>query len=120
VDVGVPVKLVADLAVGSVIPDIDVVLVGADSVLADGSLLHKVGTKNIATAANERGIPFYSACETVKFSTDDFLGIQVQTSNDLFDVTPSRYVSKYLTETGAVEAREVESRIRLMLNEIYP
>ena len=120
VDVGVPVKVVADLAVGSVIPDVDVVLVGADSVLTDGSLLHKVGTKNIATAANERGILFYSACETAKFSTADFLGIQVQTSNDLFDVTPSRYVSKHITETGAVETHEVENRIRLMLNEIYP
>ena len=115
-----PVKLVADLAVGSIIPDVDVVLVGADSVLSDGSLLHKAGTKNIATAANERGIPFYSVCETAKFSTDDFLGIQVQTSNDLFDVTPSQHVSKYITETGVVETGEVETRIRLMLNEIYP
>ena len=80
VDVGVPVKLVADSAVDSVMPDVDVVLVGADSVLADGSLLHKVGTRDIATAAHERGIPFYSVCETAKFSTADFLGEPVQTS----------------------------------------
>ena len=119
VDVGVPVKLVADSAVDSVMPDVDLVLVGADSVLADGSLLHKVGTRYIATAAHERGIPFYSVCETAKFSTADFLGEPVQTSN-LFDVTPSQYVSKYLTETGVVEPREVESRIGLMLREIYP
>ncbi|MGD0175857.1 MAG: NUDIX domain-containing protein [Candidatus Bathyarchaeia archaeon] len=119
VDVGVPVKLVADSAVDSVMPDVDLVLVGADSVLADGSLLHKVGTRDIATAAHERGILFYSVCETAKFSTADFLGEPVQTSN-LFDVTPSQYVSKYMTETGAVEPREVESRIGLMLREIYP
>jgi translation initiation factor 2B subunit (eIF-2B alpha/beta/delta family)/8-oxo-dGTP pyrophosphatase MutT (NUDIX family) len=118
VDVGVPVKLVADSAVDSVMPDVDLVLVGADSVLADGSLLHKVGTRDIATAAHERGIPFYSVCETAKFSTADFLGEPVQTSN-LFDVTPSQYVSKYMTETGVVEPREVESRIGLMLREIY-
>jgi len=120
IDAGVPVKLVADSVVGSVMPDVEVVLVGADSVLADGSLLHKVGTKGIAAAAHERGIPFYSVCETAKFSTADFLGEPVQSSNDLFDVTPNQYVTKYVTETGVVEPREVDSRIRLMLREVYP
>ena len=120
IDVGVPVKLIADSAVDSVLQDMDIVLVGADSVLTDGSLLHKVGTRGIAAAAHERDIPFYSACETAKFSTADFLGEPVQTSNDLFDVTPSQYVSKYVTETGALEPREAENRIRLMLRQIYP
>ena len=120
IDAGVPVKLVADSVVGSVMPDVEVVLVGADSVLADGSLLHKVGTKDIAAAAHERGIPFYSVCETAKFSTADFLGEPVQSSNDLFDVTPNQYVTKYVTETGVVEPRKVDSRIRFMLREIYP
>jgi translation initiation factor 2B subunit (eIF-2B alpha/beta/delta family)/8-oxo-dGTP pyrophosphatase MutT (NUDIX family) len=117
---GVPVKLVADSAAGSIIPDVDIVLVGADSVLKDGSLLHKVGTKSIAAAAKERGIPFYSVCESMKFSTANFLGEAVQASNDLFDITPSHDVSEYITETGAVEPSEVENRIRLMLKEIYP
>ena len=120
VSLGVPVKLVADSAAGSVIPDADVVLVGADSVLTDGSLLHKVGTESIAAAAKERDIPFYSVCESMKFSTADFLGERVQASNDLFDITPNHDVSEYLTETGAVEPSEVENRIRLMLKEIYP
>ena len=117
---GVPVKLVADSAAGSVVPGVDIVLVGADSVLKDGSLLHKVGTKTIAAAAKERGIPFYSVCESMKFSTADFLGEPVQASSNLFDITPSNNVSEYITETGAVEPSEVESRIRLMLKEIYP
>lgn len=117
---GVPVKLVADSAAGSVIPGVDIVLVGADSVLKEGSLLHKVGTKSIAAAAKERGIPFYSVCESMKFSTADFLGEPVQASNNLFDITPSHNVSEYITETGAVGPSEVENRIRLMLKEIYP
>jgi ribose 1,5-bisphosphate isomerase len=120
VDVGVPVRLIADSKVGSVISDVDVVLVGADSVLADGSLVHKVGTRNIATAAQKGGVPVYSACETTKFSTTDFLGEPIPISSSLFDITPSQYVSRYLTETGVVEPSEVESRIRLMLREVYP
>ena len=120
VHVGVPVKLVADSAVESIITDVDLVLVGADSVLTDGSLVHKAGTRNIATTANEREIPFYSACETTKFSTSDFLGERVETSGTLFDVTPSKYVSKFITETGLVEPRDVEASIRVMLRKIYP
>jgi ribose 1,5-bisphosphate isomerase len=120
VQVGVPVKLVADSAVESIISDVDLVLVGADSVLADGSLVHKVGTKNIANAANGRNIPIYSACETAKFSTGDFLGERVETFGTLFDVTPGNHISKFITETGLVEPREVEGRIRVMLREIYP
>jgi translation initiation factor 2B subunit (eIF-2B alpha/beta/delta family)/8-oxo-dGTP pyrophosphatase MutT (NUDIX family) len=120
VNIGVPVKLIADSALGSIISDVDLVLVGADSVLTDGSLVHKVGTKYIAAGANEREIPFYSACETTKFSTADFLGEPAQPSEALFDITPSKYVSKFITETGAVEPREVEARIRVMLREIYP
>jgi len=120
VDIGVPVKLIADTAVGSIIPDVDLVLVGADSVFTDGSLVHKVGTKKIATAASDREIPFYSTCESIKFSTANFLGEPAEISTTLFDVTPSKYVSKFITETGAVEPGEVERRIRVMLREIYP
>ena len=119
VEFGIPVKLVADLAVGSMLPDVDLVVVGADSVLADGSLLHKVGTKNIAIAAHELGIPFCSVCQTTKFSTADFLREPVHPSG-MFDITPSEYVSKFITEGGSVEPREVEGRIKLMLREIYP
>lgn len=117
---GVPVKLIADSAVDSIISDVDLVLVGADSVLTDGSLLHKVGTKSIAGLAYERKIPLYSCCETIKFSTADFLGESTQSPGPLFDVTPHSYVSRFITETGAMEPREVEARIRLMLKEMYP
>lgn len=120
VEFGIPVKLIADSAVGSVIADVDVVLVGADSVLVDGSLVHKIGTNSIARVASEREIQFYSACETTKFSTADFLREPAPASQTIFDLSPSKYVSKFITEAGPVEPREVEGRIRLMLREIHP
>ncbi len=120
VGLGVPVRLVADSAVASIIPDVNLVLVGADSVLADGSLVHKVGTKAIATDASERRIPVYSVCETTKFSTADFLREPLPPLNPLFDVTPSNYISRFVTESGLVEPTEVEGRIRTMLREMYP
>jgi translation initiation factor 2B subunit (eIF-2B alpha/beta/delta family)/8-oxo-dGTP pyrophosphatase MutT (NUDIX family) len=120
VGLGVPVTLTADSAIGSIIPNVDLVLVGADSVLTDGSLLHKVGTKNIADIAIKRKIPFYSVCESIKFSAANFLGEPVQGSTDLFDATPSQNVSQYITESGVFAPNEVEGVIRQMLKEIYP
>lgn len=120
VQIGVPVRLVADSTVEAMISDVNLVLVGADSVLKDGSLLHKIGTRNIAAKANERGIPLYAVCETMKFSTADFLGEHIQASETLFDVTPSKFILKFITEDGPIEPREVEGRTRLLLSEMYP
>ena len=120
VNFGVPTKLVADSAIGSIMSDVDLVLVGADSVLEDGSLLHKIGTKSIAAEANERGIPVYSVCGSLKFSTADLLGERPHYSEALFDITPKEHVSKFITESGLVHPREVEGHIRLMLKEMYP
>jgi translation initiation factor 2B subunit (eIF-2B alpha/beta/delta family)/8-oxo-dGTP pyrophosphatase MutT (NUDIX family) len=120
VALGVSVRLVTDAAVGKLIQDVDLVLVGADSVMKDGSLLHKIGTRPIAAAANERNIPVYCVCETTKFSAADLLGEPAQYSEELFDLTPANFISKFITEAGTMEPSDVEDRIRVMLNEMYP
>jgi translation initiation factor 2B subunit (eIF-2B alpha/beta/delta family)/8-oxo-dGTP pyrophosphatase MutT (NUDIX family) len=116
---GISVRLVADSAVHSIIPRANLVLVGADSVLKDGSLIHKTGTGNIATAAKKYGISFCSSCETAKFSTQDFLGEHPTIPQDLFDLTPAESVSNYITEYGQVEPVGVEKLMRNMSKEIY-
>jgi ribose 1,5-bisphosphate isomerase len=120
IGLGVPVRLVADSAVDSVIPDVDLVVVGADSVLADGSVVNKIGTSKISKLARERGIPLDVVCESAKFSTMDFLGEPVHIEEMLFDRTPSEHVSNIVTETGLVEPRKVEANIREMLSQLYP
>lgn len=120
INLGIPVRLIADSAVSSVIADIDFMFVGADSVLADGSVVNKIGTSGIAKAANERGISCYVVCETAKFSTQNFLGERVKISQALFDVTPSKYISAIVTEEGPIESQQVVERIRKMLSQLYP
>lgn len=117
---GLSIKLIADSAVESAIPSIDLVLVGADSVLADGSVINKIGTKRIAGAAHEKRIPVHVVCETAKFSALDFLGEPSKIAETLFDVTPNKHISKIITETGSIETREVEQEIRKMLSQLYP
>jgi translation initiation factor 2B subunit (eIF-2B alpha/beta/delta family) len=56
----------------------------------------------------------------MKFSTADFLGEPIQASSELFDVTPSQYVTQYMTEIGPFEPGEVQERIRVLLKGVYP
>jgi len=119
ITLNIPVRLVADSAVHSVIPRANLVLVGADSVLKDGSLIHKIGTGNIAIAAKKYGIRFCSSCETLKFSAQDFVGERPTFSADVFDLTPTEFVSNYITQDGEVEPGSVEKRVMDMQNEIY-
>ena len=115
----ISVTLIADSAVNSILQEIDLVLVGGDSVLRDGSLVHKVGTRDISTAAKEYGVPVYGACECIKFSAQDFLGERPENS-PLFDLTPPEFMSGYITEEGELAPACVEDRIRSLQKEIYP
>ncbi len=115
----IPVRLIPDSVVDSIISHVNLVLVGADSVLKDGSLIHKIGTRNIAVAAKRNGIPFFSSCETAKFSTQDFLGERPTIPQGLFDLTPAEFVLNYVTEGGQAEPRGVDKFMKNMLKEIY-
>ena len=113
---GVPTTYVTDAQMGLFIAEADAVLVGADSVLADGAVVNKAGTYLLALAARDRGIPFYVCCESFKWraagqlppeleemasaelETPDWAGVTVR--NVYFDLTPARLVSAWIDETG--------------------
>jgi ribose 1,5-bisphosphate isomerase len=63
----IPTTVVADSAGPSYVKEADAVVVGADSILRDGSLVNKVGTQSLARAATEVGKPLYVVCESLKF-----------------------------------------------------
>jgi len=120
---GLRVTLIADAAVASFMGEADAVLVGADGVLADGSIVNKVGTKLLALAAADEGAPFYSVCTTAKFDVMSLLGRQpvieeeepsefaevpgVEVGSPLFEATPARLVTSIVTERGAMGPEEV-------------
>ena len=120
VGLGVPVKLIPDASVDSIISNVDVVIVGADSVLRDGSLIHKTGTNHIATTAHKSGIPFHSTCETLKFSARDFLGETPEFNKSLFDLTPPEHISSFTTEIGKLEPGRINERLKEFVKKIYP
>lgn len=77
------------------------VLVGADAVLRDGSVVNRRGTRGIAQAAADIGRPVYIASESLKFDTRfDASTWHDPRETDLFEVTPSGLVTTVVTERG--------------------
>jgi len=128
---GLGVTLIVDSAMGYLMRNVDVALVGADSILADGSVVNKVGTYLMALAARENGVPLYAVCETSKFSVASLTGQGarleegepgevaeglegVEARNIYFEVTPSRLVNRVVTERGALSPEGVMGYVREM------
>lgn len=113
---------------------IDLVLVGADRVAANGDTANKIGTYTMAVLAKENKIPFYVSADssTIDFKTsngqkikieersgleiiDDFrlLGERishqdVKTLNPVFDITPARYITGIITEFGIFKPSQIK------------
>jgi len=123
----IPVTLIADGASALLMSrgEVDLVLVGADRVAANGDTANKVGTYPLAALAQRHGIPFYVACplSTIDISLEHgglipieergpeevtgFGGARwapqgVRVLNPAFDVTPAQLVTALITERGVV------------------
>jgi len=64
----IPCTVVLDSAMGYVMDEIDIVLVGAEGVVENGGIVNKMGTNALATCALANGKPFYVAAESYKFA----------------------------------------------------
>ncbi|MEM1516001.1 MAG: ribose 1,5-bisphosphate isomerase [Thermofilum sp.] len=136
-EAGVDVTLIPDSAVRSVMREVDKVIVGADAVAANGAVVNKIGTSLIALAASERGVDFYVAAETYKFSPYTVVGELVvieerspsevveesfirahprlAVRNPSFDVTAPEYITAIITEVGLIPP----TAAAIVLEEVY-
>jgi methylthioribose-1-phosphate isomerase len=115
---------------------IDLVVVGADRIAANGDFANKIGTYSVAVLAKAHGIPLYVAApiSTVDLNTPDGSGIPIEERparevthvgptriapegakirNPAFDVTPHEYLTAIFTERGVCEAPFSESLRRV-------
>ena len=124
---GVPFKVIVDGASGHFMRTlgVDLCVVGADRVAANGDTANKIGTYNLAVVAHENGVPFYVAAPTTTIdmatATGDEIEIEerpsrevthvgdwqitpddVAVGNPAFDVTPAQYITAIITEKGVV------------------
>ncbi len=122
---GIDHTLIADVAAASLMGrgEVDVVVVGADRVAANGDVANKVGTYSLAVLAHHHNVPFVVAAPltTVDLTTPDGAAIVIEerdprevtsvgdvrtaprgtpARNPAFDVTPAALVSAIVTERG--------------------
>ena len=115
---GLEVEVVPDGALPGEAAGARAVLVGADQVLADGSVVNRCSTFPLALAALRARVPFYVACQRIKLAGAPraeieqapafFSGLPegVRGRVPLFDVTPPDLVSGVFTESGRLEPDE--------------
>lgn len=125
---GIPVTLEADAAAGHLMSrgEVDLVIVGADRIAANGDVANKIGTYALAVLAARHGLPFYVAapCSTFDLTLADGAAIPIEeraadevtgfrdlrwaprgvaVRNPAFDVTPAELVSAIICERGVIE-----------------
>ena len=136
---GIDTTVITDNMAGALmrLGQIDLVVVGADRIAANGDVANKIGTYSVAVLARQHDIPFYVAAplSTIDLQTADGSGIPIEergarevthvgttritpegarVRNPAFDVTPAAFVTAIVTERGVVRAPYTESLSGLM------
>ncbi len=99
---GVRARCVRDGTADRALARADLLVVGADAIEKDGTLVHKVGTRRLARLARKAGVPFVVVAGTSKWVP---LGGVPRKLPPLFDRTPAGLVSAYWTDRGVVPGR---------------
>jgi methylthioribose-1-phosphate isomerase len=124
---GIPVTVIADVMAGSLLAsgDVDVVVVGADRIAANGDVANKIGSYPLAVLAHEHEVPFVVAAPTSTIDLDTPSGSAIPVeerpgdevlviageriaptgvgaANRAFDITPARLVTAIVTENGVL------------------
>ncbi|CAB3363375.1 Hypothetical predicted protein [Cloeon dipterum] len=126
-DLGVECTYLLINQVNFIMPRVQLVLLGAESMLANCSMVGPAGSAQIACVANSQGVPVYACCETSKFSYDshqgsffkqnelepEFLAPQLKNMPYMSqcslrcDVVPERFISAIITEVTILPCSSV-------------
>ncbi len=133
----IPHAIIADNAAGLYMNrgDIDLCIVGADRIAANGDTANKIGTYEKAVLAKENGIPFYVAAPLMTFDFKTKSGKQIpieersseevsyandgthrvpisnlssKVKNPGFDTTPAKYITGFITEKGIIKPSQLK------------
>ena len=142
---GIDTTVITDSMAGSLMYDgqIDLVVVGADRIAANGDVANKIGTYGVAVLAQAHQLPFYVAApvSTIDLATPDGSQIPIEernprevthvgsaqltpeaaeVRNPAFDVTPHRYVSAIITDRGVCRPPYADSLRRVVQEAAQP
>jgi methylthioribose-1-phosphate isomerase len=134
----IPVTLITDSMAGHLMQrgQVDLIVVGADRIAANGDVANKIGTYTLAVLAARHGLPFYvaaplstidrdvpdgasipieerAAAEVTGFRAERWAPDGVAVANPAFDVTPAALVTGLITERGVVAPLDAPGLRRL-------
>jgi methylthioribose-1-phosphate isomerase len=135
---GIPCTLITDNMAGHLMScgEVDVIVVGADRIAANGDTANKIGTYPLAVLAKRHGIPFYVVAPLSTFdlriasgkeipieerSANEVTGYRdarwaprgIKVRNPAFDVTPAELITGIVCEKGVVLAPTQEKLAKL-------
>jgi eIF-2B alpha/beta/delta-like uncharacterized protein len=133
---GIKTTVITDAASGIFAGQVSLILLGADSLLADGSLINKTGSYPIALAATYQGIPVYVAAELNKINLRSyFTRIKLEEKdksevwskspksltirNIYFDITPQFFIHKIITESQSIRSDNILHICEDLIKELY-
>jgi len=137
---GIPVTMTLDSAVGYIMEQVDLVLVGAEAVVENGGIINKVGTNTVGVVAKAYKKPLYACVESYKFSRifplsqkdlplaklavprlrswtlahgDEPVELPggLEVDNPSVDYTPPQYISYLLTDLGVFTPSAVSDEL---------
>jgi translation initiation factor eIF-2B subunit delta len=111
---GIAVTYITDAQAGIFVEQVDAVLFGADAILDDGSVVNKAGTRLIALAAREAGVPVYVCSESFKCTEQSHADVAleeksgselrpppvpgIRARNCYFEITPPELITDWLSD----------------------
>jgi ribose 1,5-bisphosphate isomerase len=132
-EAGVEVEVSIDACMSELIRRADLMIVGAEAVMADGSAICKVGTFPSAVVARQYGVPIYVFVDTMKYYVNSLYGMEIELDRlqaseimeegqsgattikgHLFDRTPAEYIKAVVSELGIQHPTQVGQQMLSM------
>ena len=124
--------LIVDAGMGKFMDQIDLILIGADSILKDGSIINKVGTYPLAVIANAENVDVYAVADSYKYNLRSLFNqpIMIETKatteiynkeikyellevhNYYFDITSSKYITGIISNYGILSIQEFLEKVQ--------
>ncbi|MHA1438903.1 MAG: translation initiation factor eIF-2B [Promethearchaeota archaeon] len=114
--------------------EVNLILIGADSITSEGTVLNKIGSRLLALVAHEEHVPFYVATPLLKYNPETSFGIieviemretsevwenppdKLEILNPAFETVSRRYIDGLITEAGIFAS----SHVHFQFAKLYP
>ncbi|MBY8985204.1 MAG: S-methyl-5-thioribose-1-phosphate isomerase [Candidatus Lokiarchaeota archaeon] len=115
---------------------VDLILIGADSITSEGTIINKIGSRLLALVAHEEHVPFYVASPLLKYNPETNLGIletiemrdpnevwesppkNINVLNPAFETVSRRYIDGLITEAGIFASSHISNYFAKLYPEI--